>query len=117
MADPNTSLAVVTSTLPTWGIVGLLVVGLAAMLPVILALLYMGQWVGRIDNRATNAEKAAELARERAHDLANQLASFKTEASRMYVLTGAFEKSEERLMAAIEAIGTRLDRLFTRSSS
>jgi hypothetical protein len=86
-------------------IVGLLVVGLAAILPIILVILNMGQW---IDIRATNDEKAA-VARERAHDLANQLAAYKQEVATEYVRHGALERLESPIMDAIRGLGQRID--------
>lgn len=97
------------TAMPTWAIVGILVMGVAAILPIVLHILNLGQYIARIDIKATNAEKAAELARERAHDLGNQLASYKQEVATEYVRHSALDKLESTIMEAIRGLGRRID--------
>lgn len=108
-----TSPPALLETLPTWAMVGIVLIGIVTILPLGAAVLFIGTWVGRVDTKATSAEKAAELARQQAHDLSNQLAAYKVEAANNFVSHGALEKVEGRLMVALGELGKRLDRLFT----
>lgn len=66
------------------------------------ALAGLGKWLfGKIEvNRIDNERLRAELA------------AFRTEVAKEYVSTLTLERLEERLLAAIERIGDRLDKAF-----
>lgn len=102
----------IIAAMPTWAIVGLVIIGIVTVLPLGAAILFIGSWVGRVQTTATKAEREAEVARERAHDIANQLAAFKVEVSNDYVRTAAMDKLEARLVGAISDVRQFIAQLF-----
>jgi hypothetical protein len=65
----------------------------------------IGIWVGRVSSKADSANR-------RSHDLANRLAAFQIEVARDYAPKTLLTDMKTDIMAAIHALGERLDRLF-----
>lgn len=100
----------VSSAVPPY-VVGLLVLGVVALLPFLGAILFIGSWVGRLETRTANAEKQAIDARERCHALSNAIATHQQHVATEYVRHGALEQLEARLVGAIGELKHSLDRI------
>jgi hypothetical protein len=83
-----------------WGLGGFL----------ILAAGFFAGWVGRI-MKGEAAGETAKVAQIKADAVAADLAAFKTEVAQQYASMKALDAVEGRVVAAIDGLGGRLDRL------
>jgi hypothetical protein len=78
---------------------------LAGALAVASSVIGIGIWVGRVSTKADSANK-------RSHALAEKLALFQIEVARDYAPKTQLTDMKADIMAAIHALGERIDRLF-----
>jgi hypothetical protein len=103
--------------MPMYAIVGIILIGFAAILPIGAAILFIGLWVGRVNTTATNAAKDAEVARDRAQQLSNDLMAYKNQVALEYVRHEALKEVEGRITAAVNDLRLMLERVLTTRAS
>lgn len=86
---------------PTYAVVGVVVLGFVTVLPLGAAVLFIGSWVGRVQNVATNTETEVKMIRERMYTLGNDFAKYQQQVATEYVRHDALNASEGRIMAAM----------------
>ena len=84
---------------------GQLVSLVAAVVAFASTVIGIGVWVGRVSTKADSANR-------RSHDLGNRLAAFQIEVARDYAPKALVTDMKSDIMAAIHALGERIDRLF-----
>lgn len=71
---------------------------------------FFAGWVGRI-MKGEAASETAKSAQAKAEKVSEDLAAFKTEVAQQYASMKALDAVEGRVVAAIDGLGGRLDRL------
>ncbi|MDR3495353.1 MAG: hypothetical protein P4L82_12200 [Ancalomicrobiaceae bacterium] len=71
---------------------------------------------GRLQANISTTSGVAKGAEEKADDVAAGLASFRVEAERRFVSSEIMEKTEARIVAAIDRLGDRIDNLVDHPS-
>ena len=69
---------------------------------------------GMLRRQAADAEKKADKAQSSANESKAALAAFREEAARRFVTDDMLESVEKRIVASIDRLGDRMDRVFDR---
>jgi predicted transcriptional regulator len=99
--------------LPQW-----LVIVVGSVVPMVAFAGFWMQLSARLTKAETLADKATESAREAQEKLtllSNTISEYKEQVAKEYIHRAIMKDVEDRLTAAIDRLGDRLDRMFERS--
>jgi hypothetical protein len=97
---------------PTYAVVGVVVLGFVTVLPLGAAVLFIGSWVGRVQNVATTNETEMKMIRERLHDMSNQFSAYQQKVAIEYVRHEALKETEGRIMQGMSDLRTLIQQLI-----